>query len=254
MQRQTFTGVANRARMRKRVLAPVILACLVLVAAAVVSVSEAARITAGAVAEIIRASTGISSKSNFEVGLPPVTDQQFEIVVKADKDSTARLGNNLSRARLISKPATFGVSGEPNQVYSVALPTVPTTTSAGVGQETVVVFSEFTHDAGVTPSMGEDGRAVFAVGARVIATPAALGGGNETEDDTVKIDEIPNSDNAAFDNNGGEEALGLDLPNSGNLLTFAGTSDDRLSRAVREHDPFVFALDPRFLNVLVSYN
>ena len=253
------SSTPDGARKRKRVLASVIVAgCVVSVPVLLAgSVSEAARLTATAVAEIIRASTGISSQSNFEVGLPPLTDGQIEIVVKADTGATARLNNTLIQARLISRPATFGVSGEPNQVYSVALPSQPATQTTGFGQETVVVFSDFSHDAGLTPSMGADGTAVFAVGARVVAQPAADGGEATDVEDTDATAGAGSEEDTATDEDAVSDAqnpLTLNLPDTANLQTSAGTSDDRLTSVVRQHNPFSFALDPRFLNVLVSYN
>lgn len=249
MQHRAPKGASGGTKTRKYIFAIVLAAGAGLAAPMVsgVNVTEAARITASAVAEVIRSSTGITSRSNFEVGLPPVTDQQVEIVVNADQESTSRLNDAVSRARLISKPATFGVSGEPNQAYSVGLPSSPATTFAGIRQETVVVFSEFTHDAGVTPSLSADGKAVFAVGARVVALPVSESTNPEIEDD---IDDDPGTVSAL----GNRDPLGLNLSDTRDLLTFADTSDERMVRDLDGYDPFAFALDPRFLNVLVSYN
>lgn len=250
-------------------------------------VPEAARTTAAAVAEILAAPSGITSTSNFEVGLPPVTETQVVVEVEAeDTETSERLGDALNEARSVSQPATFSVTGEPFQVYSVALPVSSTTTSStfSSGETAVVVFSDYTHSAGANPTIGLDGKAVFAVGATVEVGPEdallPLGddgseledgisltpNGNEGTDDFSQIQEtVPVADGDIEDDAEGEpvaidtqstgsDGLELGLNNADGELLSTGTNNGAVAAALRQNNPFRFAVDPRFLNVLVSYN
>lgn len=247
-------------------------------------VPEAARTTATAIAEVIAAPSGISSTSNFEVGLPPVTETQIVIEVEAESEETgARLEQALDDARLISQPATFSISGEPYQVFSVAVPTTSTTTTStfGDGQAALVVFSDYSHSAGASPTIDPDGKALFAVGARVEF--GVDDQGLFDDDDGTLLDDgeafLPNADEGSDDFSAlfgdetaseddddsfssisvdeqplGSPGLQLGLSDTDGLLTASGTSDGTIASALRQHNPFRFAVDPRFLNVLVSYN
>lgn len=244
---------------------------------------EAARVTATAVAEIVGVRSGIVSTSNFLVGLPTVTSDSDVVVTVAatSEETTAKLNAALTKADVVSQPAIFGVSGEPNQVFSVSIPkhsTTQTSTSQS-GEETVVVFSDYAHDAGINPTIGGDGTAIFAVGARVSVDGQGASLDQEDQDEEKAQGPINDSIDGFSGNeitqpsvetgNAGPtgadpfiidtqaqngDALELGLNNDGKLLTSSGTDNGSVTAALRQHNPFSFAVDPRFLNVLVSYN
>jgi len=262
-----------------------VIAAVSLTAIGIHSAPEAARTTATAIAEIIGVRSGIASTSNFEVGLPPVSGSQVVIEVSASsKDTTERLSRALNQARVVSQPATFSVSGEPFQVFSVAVPKQRTRTSStsANGEQTVVVFSDYQHSAGMSPTIGGDGKSVFAVGARVEVGPgtdsfaedaplldfeegAAVPDANEGSDDFSATEDEDPVVGAVEQNDDGQsipidtetsskDGLEIGSNDAGALLTSSGTNDGTVTAALRQYNPFSFSVDPRFLNVLVSYN
>ncbi len=243
-----------------------------------ISVSEAAKTTGQAAVAVFQNTSSLTSSSNFEVGLPPLTGNESDVDVSADSDiaATARQSRLRDLSGNLVQPALFSISGAPNQVYSVSVPNTTTTLAgpASGNSETVVVFTDFSHDAGFTPTIGGDGTASFAVGARVsieTGDPFSTFGtdedGNPVDGSSDELGATPEDEDSdeisrTIDGETPDQALqsddvtdiDLSLLNTDNLLTASGTSDDDLAQAVRSHNPFSFAYDPRFLNVLVSYN
>ena len=71
--------------------------------------------------------------------------------------------SNLACAARLSAPACFGVSGAPNQAFSISLPSSVAYTSGG----SVITLTNIGHNGGQTPTVGDNGAGQFAIGANV---------------------------------------------------------------------------------------
>jgi len=236
-----------------------------------VSISEAAKTTGKIAVTILQNTSGLSSSSNLEVGLPTVTtttsetDAAVEVDPDADAETAQATRSLLNASRNLARPAVFSVTGAPNQAFAVSVPsTSPTISGSGAGAGTNVVFSGFSHNAGVTPAIGGDGKAMFAVGATVsfnsadpLGSPEGASTGEQGDEDELSEDEgdglIKTEDQVSEDQTK-TPSVDLSLSDTDTLLTSSGTSGADIETALRENSPFSFSYDPRFLNVLVSYN
>jgi hypothetical protein len=188
--------------------------------------------TATATVQIEKATSGISSVSNFLFGAPVAepTEEAVDTVEATDETESDEFLQQLRDAvRTLStiEPARFSVFGSPNQVFSVTLPQTATLSSESSGGN--VTVSDFLHDAGVTPMVGGGGFTSFSVGAGAQASLDS-GTGTGTDNDT-----------------------GTDVGDTGseNGEVEADATDPSESPS----DPFdPDAETPGFLNVSVSYN
>lgn len=221
---------------------------------------RAASINSSASVTIEGSSSGIISVSNFEVGIAPTATEATETDVTADdaaeeEDAVSTfLREQINQTSQIS-PARFTVFGQPNQVFAV---TVPSTVVSSGGEGESVTFSDFSHDAGVTPVTGGSGSAVFAVGAAaqvsLEVTPvgeasAPTGGGGAGADSGVS----GLSGDLSGDTGEAGSVSGTETADASGVESADGATDDTPPK--RSNDPFGFKPnDEKFLNVLVSYN
>lgn len=95
--------------------------------------------------------------------------------------SAPRFSNpNVSTAGLKGASSVV-VAGSPNQAYSVILPELTAYTSSGQ----LVTLSNFQHNAGSTPFLGNDGSAQFNVGAQVNQSPLAATSPDGSDNDDL---------------------------------------------------------------------
>ena len=71
--------------------------------------------------------------------------------------------SSLASAAGFSAPASFGVAGSPNQVFSITLPSSIAYSSGG----SVITLTNIGHNGGQTPAVGGGGAGTFAIGASV---------------------------------------------------------------------------------------
>ncbi len=133
-----------------------------------------------------------------------------------------RLAASAPDPRFASSPASFGVFGLPNQTFSIALPRQTSFQSGGLN----VSFSDFVHNAGSTPSIGQGGNSVFNVGAAINVSTAT--------GETAAADPGTSGDTA--DTGGG------DSTDSGD----DGDGNIQVAEALPQSSPYI--------NVIVSYN
>lgn len=176
----------------------------------------------------------VGSTSNFVAGAPVVpldsTGENVD-VVESETTSTSSASSSETiqqqlRTAALSlstiQPARFSVFGSPNQVFSVIMPNTATISDNGSGG--TVTVSDFLHDAGGTPMVGNSGFTTFSVGAGVQVSV----GGAEQGDVAAEGGETGAETGAAEEAESAENAPG---------------------------DPFAFDSDiPGFLNVSISYD
>lgn len=183
----------------------------------------------GSVAVVVVSGPGaVAARDNFSVGLAPAPDRSAgpelgPLVEDTEVIEAVRRVSPVSTVR----PAHMIVAGRPNQVFSVAFPT-PSVVRRQRGED--IVFSDFFHSLGTTPSLGFDGDTVFAVGARI---------------------RVGSTDTVA---GGAISATGT----TGATDTTGTTAEDATPPSVvrmAPSDPFRFdTRDSPYLNILISYN
>lgn len=192
------------------------------IAVAAPMIVDAAATSGAASVEVISSPSILGALSIFEIGLfQPTSGTTTVINVSPDTLQTASgaQDNGLSRMQ----PALFSISGIPDQTFSISVP-LPGSSRSQQGQ---IDFVSFEHNAGTTPTIGADGTAVFAVGAKVkITEPQEL-------DFTMEVGPDGEATIAAQDPNASPaEKVGMPKVN-----------------------PFgIQAVSNGFLNILVSYN
>lgn len=199
------------------ILSAAVAALLPLLASPVVAGSSS---SAGASVSIVAAPSTLGAISNFLINVPLQTQGVQTIDVPAiEGDNIFSTPNDEA---ITLQPAIFSVSGVPYQAFSIIIPQP----SSSVGEAGTVEFMDFEHNAGQTPSIGADGSAAFAVGARIMLSDTGLtpAGGDSGE---------------------------LDLTGEENSADSTDPEDKPLPVA----DPFgLRAIADGFLQVLVSYN
>ena len=125
--------------------------------------------------------------------------------------------------------------GQPNQAFSVSLPTQAVFDTGGL----VVSFTDFVHNAGASPTIGGNGNGIFNVGAAISVTPAGTnnesgGPDSGTGADADSGDGGPGATEGAASGANGPAGNGT---NGGNQL---------LAEA--------FSVGSPYINVIVSYN
>lgn len=209
---------ADRAYSKSITLAVALLAAELGVA--VPMIVDAASASGDASVEVVSSPSTLGALSSFEIDLPQNTPINTLIDVSPDTLETARgfEDNGISRMR----PALFSISGVPDQTFSIIVPQ-PGAARSGQGN---IEFVGFEHNAGLTPTIGADGTAVFAVGAQ------------------VKIDEPAELDFTTNETADGETAITPDKP---------ATPAEQVG--MPKINPFgIQSVANGFLNVLVSYN
>ncbi len=117
---------------------------------------------------IVAAPSAIGALSNFQVNVP-LQGQGIQTIYVPAVESR-NIFNTPDAEAITLQPAIFSISGIPYQAFSIIIPTASTT----VGDGGAIEFMDFRHNAGQTPSIGADGSAVFAVGARIRLTDTGL--------------------------------------------------------------------------------
>lgn len=144
--------------------------------------------------------------------------------------SDPRFSNpNVSTAGLKGASSVL-VAGSPNQAFSVTLPELTSYTSSGQ----LVTLSNFQHNAGSTPFLGNDGSAQFNVGAQVNQSPLAV-----TSPDNGDNDDL----NASRQLSPSIQTITSSLSDP---VLLGGDRATVLASAFTNRSPFV--------NIVVSYN
>jgi len=191
------------------------------VAVAVPMMVTAAATSGAASVEVVSSPSALGALSIFQIGVIKPTSGSTVINVSPDTLDTAsgQEDNGLGRMQ----PALFSISGIPDQTFSISVP-LPGSASSDQGE---VEFVSFEHNAGTTPTIGADGTAVFAVGAK------------------VKISEPKELDFIAGTGPDGEPTITVDDK----------TASPAENAGMPKVNPFgVQAVSNGFLNILVSYN
>lgn len=140
----------------------------------------------------------------------------------------------------IGTRTSVGVSGGPNQAYSVILPSQTIYSSGG----NIVSLNDFQHNAGPSPSMDGAGGDIFSIGASVQTVPIG-------EQSLIQTAPGNNSDQAATTD--GTSAEADPVPSVQDII--AGT--DGLSSNENQRRQILaaaFTARSPFVNIVVSYN
>ena len=146
------------------------------------------------------------------------------------KSTAPRFSNpNVSSAGL-GRASSVAVAGSPNQTFSVMLPALTMYSSSGQ----LITLSNFQHNAGSTPFLGNDGAAFFNVGAQVNQSPVTT---------TTPGDGGDNDQNALQQLVPGVQSITSSLSDA---ILLGGDRATVLAAAFTNRAPYV--------NIVVSYN
>lgn len=140
----------------------------------------------------------------------------------------------------IGTRTSVGVSGRPNQTYSVILPGQTIYSKDG----NIISLNDFQHNAGSTPSLDGRGGDIFSIGASVVTVPIG-------EESFIRTGPGNNTDQAAT--TGGTTAEANPIPSIQDII--AGT--DGLSTNENQRRQILaaaFTARSPFVNIVVSYN
>lgn len=188
--------------------------------------------------------SGVTSQSNFSVGVAPSsTSAEADEDLTAPSNETETASTNIARfleQTSIITPAKFTVFGQSNQVFSVVVPQSVTTSSSDGAR---ITLGSITHSAGATPTLNANGATSFSVGAGVQlnatapiqATPGVTGiNGEGVGNTTPGSNEVQGAEPASDDQETASEGATPVNPAS---------------------DPFGYLPSSEgFLSVLISYN
>jgi len=175
---------------------------------------------------------------------PPTTDSDGNPIVSDGANEVPRALRPFSSGSASEVPfgtgASIGVSGGPNQTYSLFLPSQTMYSSGG----NLISLNNFAHNGGLTPSMDGFGRDIFSIGASITTVPIG-------EESLIRTVPGTNSNQALFLN--GDSAEAVPTPNFQSIISgtdgFNANDNQRqeiLAAAFTARSPFV--------NIVVSYN
>ncbi len=133
---------------------------LAVCAAAVLAPATASAATARAFISVVvprHLSVGMTSGMNFGAVVPNGGPGEVELSPNGELQGTNvdLIGGGTGT------PASFALSGGPNQAYAISLPDTATIANGS----TSIRITAFTHNAGQSPSMNGDGSRLFNIGA-----------------------------------------------------------------------------------------
>jgi len=175
---------------------------------------------------------------------PPTTDSDGTPIVSDGANEVPRASRPFSSGSATNVPfgtgASVGVSGSPNQTYSVLLPSQTMYSSGG----NLVSLNNFAHNGGLTPSMDGFGGDIFSIGASIVTVPIG-------EQSLIRTIPGTNANQAVILN--GDSAEAVPSPNFQSIISGTdglNTNDNQrqeiLAAAFTARSPFV--------NIVVSYN
>ncbi len=147
-------------------------------AAVLPSSAQAASATATAAA-VVATATGMAKTVDMDFGT--IAEAGAGTVVLATDGSRTTTGGGTGT------PASFALSGRPNQAYAISLPDNVTLATGTTGLE----MTAFTHDAGPTPTLNSTGSHGFNVGATLLVNGSRSGGADSGDsgvpDPTINV-------------------------------------------------------------------
>lgn len=191
---------------------------------------------------------------------PPASTTEDTTDDSTDTDESAsQAAATTETSRLTGAPAVISISGEPNQTFSIALPETGVLLPQADGVE---VFN-FSHDAGLTPSISANGEGQFSIQAQVglaAVIGGAEGGGDAAGGDfsTASAEDGGDSGDGAQTGQDGEAPAGQG-DQAGNdseaqAEDDAATEEDSVDGGEADPLEFALAVEPPHFDVVVSYN
>ena len=197
-------------------------------------VTPGTKIGFGSPAPVAAASDAAAAAEGGDGG-PVISDGANELP-RASRPFSRDAASNIA----IGTRTSVGVSGRPNQTYSVILPGQTIYSKDG----NIISLNDFQHNGGFTPSMDGRGGDIFSIGASVVTVPIG-------EESFIRTRPGNNTDQAATTN--GTTAEANPFPSIQDIIAGTdGLSTNENQR--REILAAAFTARSPFVNIVVSYN